>query len=1178
MTRMGTPQGTANGCEGLIGTGEAGDGHGLSANVFGILNATYTDAGGTTVGPLTADDQVRLQPKHRQAEHYMATGSISGESSAAQINAGGAEGSMRVGDIQHGEWISFEPVNFLNIEAMQFRVSSGGAGGDIEIRVGGPEGELVGSVTVENTGGYDNYETVQTPITDPGGTHTMYLVFTNPDADGSLFDVDSFTAIGKGISDNAQPSVTATADPTSGAAPLDVAFTAEGTDPEDAELTYSWDFGDGATSTEQNPTHTYTEAGEFQATVTVTDPGGATATDSVEIGLFAPAESCLREENGFCVADLSSFFNNDGIATEDNPGDGAFDTGGISYAAGELPEPGPVTHDGVPYEFPNGVDDGVENTVEARGQTLGLFAGNYGKMHVLASAHNGSVDATATVTYTDGSTEQIPMQLSDWAVSPEFGEDLAFETPYRYDDNGQVPPPVFVFHQAIALNPDKEAQFLTLPDDDRLHLFSITLDESTFTPQLTLAPETGGPYIGDMYALTATVGTGGAPTTGEDVTFEVYRQTSDTEYAFVSRETLATDDAGEASFSYTSEEPSEDVVVACTATTSCVDGDVLTFQDGEAQNLSGDAELTDTATVTWNDEFELEEGFEWLFDGTQASLDDWSQAGPGGFEFSNGVITSQGGLGLFWYDAQQFGNFNLRMQWKTEEPTDNSGVFVRFPDPGDDPFVAVDNGYEIQIYDAETGEPQKTGSIYNFDEPDARNSNPAGVWNDYEIEVVGRQITVTLNGEVVNEFTGDGSRPLSGFIGLQNHGDADVVSFRNIRIDELPDTEPEPGDGAFFDTIGITDPDHLANAEIEGDYAFAAELMPDGNQVVMPEDDDDDDVPVRLPDTSGEVPNLAATNGQTFTIDDADQQTYETLHVFGAATDAGQGAATGTFTLTFQDRSTEEVEVSLQDWGYPGTESADNHVLIGPMEYRHTTTGNQTAPVPFYLYHAVIPIEGDQTLVSVTLPEDIDVPEADPDVAELYTMAMTFETADGAYVTPDLAAGDDGQTDDTTPPTVQADVEGDTNDAGEYTGPVTITLSADDGDGSGIDVIEYRVSPQHAGHWHEGEGQVYTEPLEFTEPGIHTLQFRATDMAGNVSDVEVLEFTIASEGPDAPDVTATLQGTFTGELGPHGDTDLEVSGDASMTVSSAGTSVEVSAAGLEPKHHLHQSSAQWHLR
>src|SRR5207245_2231573 len=65
--------------------------------------------------------------------------------------------------------------------------------------------------------------------------------------------------------------------PTAGEAPLTVAFT---TTPTGGTLGYSyaWTFGDGGTSTSQNPSHTYTAVGTFAARLTVTDAIGATAT------------------------------------------------------------------------------------------------------------------------------------------------------------------------------------------------------------------------------------------------------------------------------------------------------------------------------------------------------------------------------------------------------------------------------------------------------------------------------------------------------------------------------------------------------------------------------------------------------------------------------------------------------------------------------------------------------------------------------------------------------------------------------------------------------------------------------------------------------------------------------------------------------------------------------------
>ena len=76
-----------------------------------------------------------------------------------------------------------------------------------------------------------------------------------------------------GVQSNQAPVVNASAtSPTSGPAPLAVAFSAAGSsDPEGQPLTYSWNFGDGATSNSANPSHTYTATGNYQARLTVSD-------------------------------------------------------------------------------------------------------------------------------------------------------------------------------------------------------------------------------------------------------------------------------------------------------------------------------------------------------------------------------------------------------------------------------------------------------------------------------------------------------------------------------------------------------------------------------------------------------------------------------------------------------------------------------------------------------------------------------------------------------------------------------------------------------------------------------------------------------------------------------------------------------------------------------------------
>ncbi|HWM04845.1 MAG TPA: ThuA domain-containing protein [Actinophytocola sp.] len=214
-------------------------------------------------------------------------------------------------------------------------------------------------------------------------------------------------------------------------------------------------------------------------------------------------------------------------------------------------------------------------------------------------------------------------------------------------------------------------------------------------------------------------------------------------------------------------------------------------------------------------------GYDPLFDGTTTSLLGWAQAPSGSFSIqSDGSLRAAGGLGMLWYAKKNFADFSLTMQFKDIAPEGhraNSGVFVRFPDvrtplaqrpPGScgtvgnartsEAWVAIYCGQEVQIYDGDTGEPQKTGSIYNFDQVGLEDAGatPKGQWNTYEIRVVGQHYTIIRNGVVINEFDNtpgqESSRPgdpptdlrqfANGFIGLQNHSDNDLIEFRNIRV------------------------------------------------------------------------------------------------------------------------------------------------------------------------------------------------------------------------------------------------------------------------------------------------------------------------------------------------------------------------------------------------------------
>ncbi|MFP1625238.1 PKD domain-containing protein [Streptomyces sp. 5K101] len=110
------------------------------------------------------------------------------------------------------------------------------------------------------------------------------------------------------------PTARVSADPSSGTAPLTVAFSSAGSrDPEGDPLTYAWDFdGDGRTdATDADPSHVYRSNGTFTPRLTVTDGAGktGTATTTIVVGNDRPTVTIKRPANGgvFDYGDRLSF-------------------------------------------------------------------------------------------------------------------------------------------------------------------------------------------------------------------------------------------------------------------------------------------------------------------------------------------------------------------------------------------------------------------------------------------------------------------------------------------------------------------------------------------------------------------------------------------------------------------------------------------------------------------------------------------------------------------------------------------------------------------------------------------------------------------------------------------------------------------------------------------------------
>jgi hypothetical protein len=168
----------------------------------------------------------------------------------------------------------------------------------------------------------------------------------------------------------------------------------------------------------------------------------------------------------------------------------------------------------------------------------------------------------------------------------------------------------------------------------------------------------------------------------------------------------------------------------------------------------------------------------------------WNHYGPGYFSLDpvSGVLTSHGGMGLFWYSVREFGDFVLELDFMCTDEDTNSGVFLRVPGvPSSDDYIY--HAFEIQINDAGEGI-HGTGAAYDAQAPSHLASNPPGEWNHFKITFVGNRLQVELNGEEVLDWEAEPRGKVEdfsprGFIGLQNHDDRSPVYFRNIYLKGL---------------------------------------------------------------------------------------------------------------------------------------------------------------------------------------------------------------------------------------------------------------------------------------------------------------------------------------------------------------------------------------------------------
>jgi hypothetical protein len=189
---------------------------------------------------------------------------------------------------------------------------------------------------------------------------------------------------------------------------------------------------------------------------------------------------------------LPSAYNNIGISDDASPGSGNFDGGNASFSAQALANATPsltpgatFTHDGLTFTWPDaqpGTQDNVVAGGVAGGQTIAI-SGSGHTLGLIGAGDYGSPTGTATVTYTDGTTESHTVSFADWWSNSATGGDVLVTVPYLNTTTGRENQQVSLYYAPIPLQAGKTVRYLTLPDVSdgassgtaAMHIFSIAI-------------------------------------------------------------------------------------------------------------------------------------------------------------------------------------------------------------------------------------------------------------------------------------------------------------------------------------------------------------------------------------------------------------------------------------------------------------------------------------------------------------------------------------------------------------------------------------------------------------------------------------------------------------------------------------------------------------------------------